>query len=229
MLGVIGGTVFFKKKLFDKFRDFPVNTKFGTAMVKKNDKIAFLPRHGMLNDTPPHKVNHRANILGLKQLGVRKVIGINSCGSLKKEIEPGKIIVPDDYLCLGKPETLFDMQIEHITPSLSQAMRIKLIESAKKLGIELADGGVYMQTPGPRLETKAEVRMFSQFADVIGMTMASEATLCQEMGMEYGAICSVDNFAHGLSESVPSHSQIVEMASRNADKIWQIAEEIAKE
>ncbi|MFH1234956.1 MAG: MTAP family purine nucleoside phosphorylase [Candidatus Diapherotrites archaeon] len=229
MLGVIGGTVFFKKKFFGKFRDFPVNTKFGTATVKKSESIVFLPRHGILSDTPPHKVNHKAHILGLKQLGVRKVIGINSCGSLKKEIEPGKIIVPDDYICLAKQETLFDMQIEHITPALSQAMRIKMLEAAKKLNIELVDGGVYMQTTGPRLETKAEVRMFSQFADVIGMTMASEAMLCQEMGLEYGAICSVDNFAHGLSESVPSHSQIVEMASRNADKMWQIVEEIAKE
>ncbi len=229
MLGVIGGTVFFKKNFFEKFGDFPVHTKFGTVMVKKSDRIAFIPRHGILSAIPPHKISHRANILALKQLEVKKAIGINSCGSLKKEIEPGRIIVPEDYLFLGKPETVFDLQIEHITPFLSQPLRAELLDSAKKLGVEVLERGVYMQTTGPRLETKAEARMFSQFADIVGMTMASEATLCREIGIEYAAICSVDNYAHGISDSVPSHAEIVEMASRNAGNIWKIVEEIAGE
>ncbi|MEM0360280.1 MAG: MTAP family purine nucleoside phosphorylase [Candidatus Diapherotrites archaeon] len=229
MLGVIGGTVLFKKNFFEKFGDFLASTKFGTVNIKISDKIAFVPRHGLLSAIPPHKINHKANILGLKQLGISKVVGIHSCGSLKKEITPGKIILPSDFICLAPPETIFDFQIEHITPTLSSSLRQKLLDSAKKLGIEAIDSGIYLQTTGPRLETIAETKMFSQFADVVGMTMASEATLCQESGMEFASICSVDNFAHGISNAVPAHAEIVEMASRNADNIWKIIEEIARE
>lgn len=229
MLGIIGGTVFFKQKLFEQLREFPAHTKYGTVYLKKNEKLVFIPRHGKLSNIPPHKINHRANILALKSLGVKEVVGINSCGSLRKDLEPGKIVVPHDYINLFKPETFFDSRIEHIVPGISEAVRQKIFKATEKLGIDVWRQCVYLQTIGPRFESKAEVRMLCKFADIIGMTMASEATLCKEIGLEYASICSVDNFAHGLAEKEPKHEKIVEMASKNAETIWKIVEEMLGE
>jgi 5'-methylthioadenosine phosphorylase len=101
-------------------------------------------------------------------------------------------------------------------------MRGKLIAIAGKLGIGIREAGVYWQTTGPRLETKAEIRLMSQFADIVGMTMASEATIAGELDLSYAAICSVDNYGHGLAEEPLSSKKIVQAARGNMRAILQI-------
>jgi 5'-methylthioadenosine phosphorylase len=88
------------------------------------------------------------------------------------------------------------------------------------------DGGVYWQTPGPRFETRAEIAMMSQFADLVGMTMASEAVVANELGLEYAAICSVDNYANGLVEKELTIEEVLAHARRSAQTMTRIVKNL---
>jgi 5'-methylthioadenosine phosphorylase len=105
---------------------------------------------------------------------------------------------------------------------LHEGVRQKCIAAARHGGIEIIDGGIYWQTQGPRLETRAEIMVMSQMADVVGMTMASEAVIAQELDLPYASICSVDNYAHGIGEKQLTMEIILRHARRNADAIIRI-------
>ena len=184
--------------------------------------VLFLPRHGVGKPTPPHRINHRANLWALKASGARGVLATSSVGSLKKAIRPGTLLVPDDYLALWHLVTYHDTEARHVTPGLDGGLRRKLLDAAKKTRSKARDSGTYVQTLGPRLETPAEIRMLAQFGDVVGMTMASEATLARELGLAYAALCSVDNYAHGLSEKPLSFAQIKSDQRRNEERVRQV-------
>ena len=227
-VGIISGTIpVHEEDIFQNLQKIPVENEFGHAVVFTSATLAFIPRHGvdLKQGIPPHKINHQANLAALKEMDVQEVIGINSTGSLKKSIPPGTIVVPDDYIALWNVPTVFDDRAVHITPTLSEEMRKKIIAIAGKLGIEIREAGVYWQTSGPRLETKAEIRLMSQFADIVGMTMASEATTATELDLSYAAICSVDNYGHGLAEEPLSSEKIAQAARRNMRDILQIVTE----
>jgi len=224
-IGIISGTIpVHEEGIFQNLRKIPVENEFGHAVVFASETLAFIPRHGvdLKQGIPPHNINHRANLTALQEMDVEEVIGINSTGSLKTSILPGTIVIPDDYIALSGIPTVFDDKAVHITPALSAEMREKLIAIAGKLGIEIREAGVYWQTSGPRLETKAEIRLMSQFADIVGMTMASEATVAVELGLSYAAICSVDNYGHGLAEEPLSSEKIAQAARGNMSDILKI-------
>ena len=184
-------------------------------------EVAFLSRHGP-EGIPPHCINHRANIYALKKLEVTEVIGINSVGSLREEIPPGWIVIPHDYLSPWEIPTFYEHHVAHITPVLDARLRGQLIKAAQGAGAAFAHEGVYIQTIGPRLETKAEIAMLKDFGQVVGMTMAHEATLCQEVGLAYASICSVDNYCHGITDTPLTEEEIIERARENADTINKI-------
>jgi len=171
----------------------------GGSILKNFQKnnVVFLQRHE--GNTPPHKINHKKNIMTLKKQGVGLIIGVNSVGSLKIKIHPGSIVVPDDYINLFQVQTIFNTRKEHIVPSIDNDLRNKIIKASKKLNLEVHQKGIYFQTIGPRFETVAEINMIKKFADIVGMTMGSEATIANEMGIRYASICSVDNYANGIS------------------------------
>jgi 5'-methylthioadenosine phosphorylase len=160
--------------------------------------VVFLPRHGKDHRIPPHKLNHRANLWALKEIGVTHVIGTSSTGSLKKTIRPGSFVVPHDFIGFWDIPTYYDDRVVHTTPSLDPSVRAALSEAAKDAKAVVRDRGVYVQTTGPRLETRAEIAFFKSIGDVVGMTMSSEATLASELGIPYASLCTVDNFAHGI-------------------------------
>ena len=180
----------------------------GTCLSKfKKPGVIFLARHGQ-KKLPPHLVDHQKNILTLKKKGVKEVIGICSVGSLKKEIKPGTIVLPDDFINFN-PITLFSRQtivggikFFHSQPQLDEELRNKISQIISKNfpALKFFKQGTYFQTKGPRFETKAEIKMIKNFADVVGMTMADEATVAREAGLKYACICSVDNYANGMDE-----------------------------
>lgn len=224
-VGIISGTIpLHEEDVFKNLKRTPVETPFGHALVFASEAAAFIPRHGVdaKHGIPPHKINHRANLSALQEMGVEEVIGINSTGSLKRDLGPGTVVIPDDYISLSAGPTVFDDRAVHITPALSRETREKLISTTEKLGVAVRTGGVYWQTPGPRLETKAEIRLMSQFADIVGMTMASEATIAAELGLSYAAICSVDNYGHGLVEEPLAAEKIAQGARNNMRTILKI-------
>ena len=178
--------------------------------------VAFLPRHGKDHRIPPHKLNHRANLWALKEIGTSHIIGTSSTGSLKKTIHPGTFVVPDDFVAFWNIPTFFDDRVVHSTPSLDAALRRALVAAAKESGASVKDGGSYVQTTGPRLETRAEIAFFQKVGDVVGMTMASEATLACELGIPYASLCTVDNFAHGIVDEPLTFEAIRNTQRENA-------------
>ena len=222
-LGIISGTLFLHGQThFADLREETVDTAYGPALALRSAEIVFIPRHG--NDPRrhilPHLINHPANLLAMKELGVREIIGIHSTGSLKRRIKPGTLVVPDDYLMPTPGPTVIDNAPVHIVPVLNDQVRQKLLKAARGAG-DINDGGIYWQTAGPRLETRAEIAMMSRFADLVGMTMASEAIIAQELEIPFASLCSVDNFAHGIEdkEKALTMEQIREHAQRNIEKI----------
>jgi len=189
---------------------------------------AFIRRHGPEHTIPPHMINHRANIYALHSLGVEALISIGSVGSLKEEIRPPAVVIPEDYISLFRTDTFFDEEVRHITPSMSEVIRKGLRESADRLNIPVHYGGVYVQTPGPRPETRAEIRMLSNFADIVGMTVGSEATLAKEMEMDFAAICSVDNYAHGIGGEIPDFQEILSNARKNQERTKAIVRDFVE-
>ena len=224
-LGIISGTVpLHKSGIFGNLKEKELETEFGKALVFLSEAIAFIPRHG--NDPRhyilPHEIKHQANMKAFKDLGVREVIGIYSSGSLKKELKPGMIVAPDDFIVLSGTQTVILGKAVHITPKLSDETQTRWINTAHDCGIDVVGGGVYWQTTGPRFETRAEIRMMSQFADLVGMTMASEAITAQELELSFAALCSVDNYGHGLVEKSLTLKEILWNARQNTDTILKI-------
>ncbi len=187
-------------------------------------EVAMLVRHGLDHDIPPHRVNHRANVQALAAAGVERLVLVASVGSLRPSLRPPAVMLLSDFASPFDVPTFHDDRIVHITPVLSERMRRALREGADAEGVTVVDGGVYVQMRGPRLETRAEVRALAAWGDVVGMTLASEATLALERGMEVAGICSVDNLAHGISETPVEYDEI----KRNAAGNWQNIERVLR-
>jgi 5'-methylthioadenosine phosphorylase len=108
LLGIISGTIpLHRNEIFKNLTERELETEFGKALVYLSDTIVFIPRHGKdsRHHILPHLINHQANLKALKDLGVKEVMGVNSTGSLKKELRPGIIVIPDDYLVLSGTPT----------------------------------------------------------------------------------------------------------------------------
>ena len=220
MLGIITGTNPIGEEFDERIgRKETVRTEYGDVEIFEGGDAIFLPRHGIAMDTPPHRINHRANISALEESGVDGVVCVCSTGSLNPEIPPGTMVVPHDYINFGMPLTFYDDEIRHIVPELDKGLRSRIVEASRG-----KDGGVYVQTRGPRFETKAEIRVLMQFADIVGMTMANEATLCCEAGIPVAALCTVDNYANGVAAQEPglSYEAIIGNIEGNREMVTEI-------
>jgi len=215
-LGIIGGTSLFDTKLLEGAKEREVETKYGTVYLLSTADVVFIPRHGKDRNIPPHRINHKANMAAFKQLGVEKIVGATSAGSLKLDIKPRSLVVPHDYISLCSIPTFYDDELVHVTPGLDEDLRTAILKVAKGLGVDRVEKGVYFQTVGPRLETRAEINLIKNYADVVGMSMASEATLAKELGLRYANISTVDNYAHGIiAEEELDYKNIVDAASKS--------------
>jgi 5'-methylthioadenosine phosphorylase len=224
-LGIISGTIFLRTEgILDHPEERRIETEFGPAQVFLTEGVAFISRHGT-DDAAyilPHRINHPANFLALKSLGVKEAIAVNSTGSLKRTLKPGMLVVPDDFILLAPGPTVFHDQPVHVTPTIDEGVRRKWLEAARVCGIDVVDGGVYWQTAGPRFETKAEIRFMAQAADLVGMTMASEAVVARELDMAYASLCSVDNYAHGLATEAITMDEVLRHARLNAAAVVKV-------
>jgi 5'-methylthioadenosine phosphorylase len=169
----------------------------------------FLARHGYGHTIAPHEVNYRANLWALRAEKVDAVVSVASVGSIRRDLGPGAIVIPDqivDYTW-GRPGTFFEgagAQVTHIdfTHPYSAGLRSRLLAAARAAGETAVDGAVYATTQGPRLETAAEInRLERDGADLVGMTGMPEAALARELGLEYAALAVVANYAAGRGES----------------------------
>jgi len=170
--------------------------------------VLFLGRHGDDFLIPPHKINYRANVKALQQLGVDCIIGMNTVGVITAAAHPGEIAIPDqltDYTH-DREHSIYDgtnaiVNVEFTEP-FSGTLRKALLAAAAIAKVAVHDGGVYAVTQGPRLETAAEVdRLERDGADFVGMTLMPEASLAMELGMEYVSLSLIVNYAAGRSEN----------------------------
>ena len=197
LIAIIGGTSLMSSTIFASWKTQQVNTTYGGVKVKINGNAIFLQRHGE-PAVPPHKINHQANIEAIKNLRVDNIIAINSVGSLKTALKPGSFVVPDDFISIWHIETFFGNQMKFMVPEMDKKLGKSLYKLCKEIATNIRFGGAYIQTTGPRLETKAEIRMLKGYGHIIGMTMASEATLSMECGIPYASLCSIDNYCNGI-------------------------------
>ncbi|PKG31200.1 MTAP family purine nucleoside phosphorylase [Methanoregula sp.] len=219
MLGIIGGTSLLFSTL-PQLEKKTVATPFGPAELLCGRDLVMLMRHQ--NSCPPHRINYRANLAAMAIAGVTRIVAFGSSGSLKREITPGSLLIPTDYVSMTDIPSIHDHAIEHVRPELSQ----DLAQNLKKLIPQARYGGIYVQTRGPRIETVAEVEALAKIADIVGMTVASEATLARELGMDFAALCTIENYANGLGEEVLTYEHIVSVSREHKDRTEEIVNTI---
>lgn len=162
---------------------------------------AIVQRHGAEGTyVLPHAIDHAANLRPLVEQGCDRVLAIGSVGSLSPELPVGSLLCPDDFIALHVGVSVFADARAHSAPGFDPRWRGEVIEAWTAGGQAPRDGGVYWQALGPRFETPAEIRLIAAHADVVGMTIASECIVAGELGLEYAALCVVDNLANGLAE-----------------------------
>lgn len=221
MLGIIGGTslLFSTLPALAKKR---IDTPFGNAELLLG-KIALLLRHQQ--ELPPHRINFRANMAALAIAGVDRIVAFGSSGSLTRSIVPGALMIPTDYLSMTDIPSIHDHAVAHVMPEISG----ELSEQLRQIVPEARLGGIYVQTRGPRFETVAEIAALSRFGDLVGMTLASEATLARELGIPFAAVCTVDNYANGLSDGVLTWDEVLEISRQYRERTGAILNAIISE
>lgn len=207
---LLSGTSILRSRLFDGWDEARVSTVHGDALVRTRGNVVLLNRHGP-QYVPPHAINHRANIRALADLGCADIVALNSVGSLREDLPPGSLGSCEDYVSF-RPLTFWDDRLHAMGPRIANTLVPRLVAAC---GLPVRTGLVYVQTPGPRFETRAEVRVLRTWGDVVGMTMAGEADLAQEAGLRYSHFCIVDNFAHGIREQTLSPDEFHALAERN--------------
>lgn len=227
MQAIIGGTSLLKSNIFYGWSDKKVRGPFGTVNLKVKGESIFLQRHGD-PPIPPHRIDHRANIGALKKLGVKRIIAVNSVGSLKVAIRPGSLLIPDDFFSPWQIPTFFDNETRYIVPFMDGTLAGDLFKICREHTRSVRMGGIYVQTIGPRLETRAEIAALKRFGDIVGMTLASEATLAIEGAIPFASICSIDNYCNGIAKVPLTMDEIYANVSKNASTIEDILETIVK-
>jgi 5'-methylthioadenosine phosphorylase len=173
-------------------------------------RVAFLPRHGRNHELPPHAIPYRANVWGMKELGVRRIIGPNASGALKADLRLGEFVVCDQFVdrTSGRKDTFYDgPATTHVSAAdpYCPDLRALLVETARELGIPVRDGGTVVTIQGPRFSTRAESRWFQEAGwDVINMTAYPEGYLARELELCYANISMVTDHDVGVEGADPA-------------------------
>lgn len=206
-IGVVGGSGLYEMDGFDEIAAVSVQTPFGEASDAvitgriAGRRVCFLPRHGVGHRLLPHEINHRANIWALRSLGVRWLISVTAVGSLREELAPRDIVVPDqliDRTGTAAKHTFFGHGIAaHVgfaDPYCSE-LRKSLLAAARGIANTVHDGGTYLCMNGPAFSTRAEAGFHRLIgADLIGMTNGPEARLCREAEIAAATLALVTDY-----------------------------------
>ncbi len=207
VIGVIGGSGLYEIEELTNIREVVLDTPFGSPSdayitgVLDGVKMVFLPRHGRGHRLLPSEVNYRANIYGMKKLGVEQIISVSAVGSMKEEIVPGHIVIPDQFFdrTQGKRASTFfgDGVVGHVQfadPVCGDLSRV-LYESAAAVGATVHKGGTYICIEGPNFSTRAESNIYRSWGvDIIGMTNIPEARLAREAEICYATVALATDY-----------------------------------
>ncbi len=210
---IIGGTGITQLSGLDGEQQI-IRTRFGEAHLfvgrGKDQDLVFLPRHGPGHTVPPHRINYRANVQALRELGVERAFAIFAVGSLQMDLPPHSLVALDQILDFshGRETTIYDgndtgVGHTNMTEPFCSGLRQALLQNASAFGLTIRPRGMYICINGPRFETAAEVRWFAQQGgDVVGMTCMPEAALARELGIHYAAVAHSINWAAGLKGDI---------------------------
>jgi 5'-methylthioadenosine phosphorylase len=205
-IGVIGGSGLYAIKDLEQVTEVQVDTPFGppsdayiVGTLHGRDMV-FLSRHGRGHRVPPAALNYRANIYGLKALGVEWVVSVSAVGSMREEIHPGNLVIPDQFFdrTRSRVSTFFDQDVVvHVTfaDPVCAVVAQALQQAALQLQATTHFGGTYLCIEGPQFSTRAESRIYRQWGvDVIGMTNLPEARLAREAELCYATLALVTDY-----------------------------------
>jgi len=235
-IGIIGGSGLYKIEGFKTEKQVLISTPFGKPSDKftvgklEGREVVFLPRHGSGHRISPSEINYRANIYGMKKLGVDTLISVSACGSLKEELKPMDFVIPDQFLDRtnsGRKMTFFEKGIvAHVSFADPVCSRVcgSVYEAAKKAGVAVHMGGCYVNMEGPAFSTRAESNLYRSWGmDIIGMTNMAEAKLAREAQMCYCTLAAVTDYdCWYLSHESVSVDMIIANLMKNIENAKKI-------
>jgi len=252
MLGIIGGSGLYELKGLEILEEVHLKTPFGEPsspiVLGRLDgvKVAFLARHGKNHNYPPHLVPYRANLWALRELGVKRVLGIGAVGGINRLLLPGDFVVVDDFIDFTKSrkstffEGVFSPDVEgddevarllrqkkvvhiDVTQAYCPHMRSVLSEILRRKGYRFHPRGVYACTEGPRFETPSEIEMLKRAgADIVGMTGYPEVVLARELTMCYASLCVVANPAAGIAGYRLTSDEVIKLMKEKEEQIKDV-------
>jgi 5'-methylthioinosine phosphorylase len=241
-IAIIGGTGLTQLRELEILRRETAQTPFGEPSASltigslHGREVVFLARHGDRHTIPPHRVNYRANLRALQQLGVSRVISVCAVGGITQAVGPGVIMIPDQVIdyTWGRAHTLYDDDLDAVThidftePYCGE-LRQELLAAAGRAGIDVLDKGTYGATQGPRLETAAEIdRMEQDGCDIVGMTGMPEASLARELGLCYAACAVSANAAAGRGLKPITMAEIEATLAEGMERVLRILEAVLR-
>ena len=230
-IGVIGGSGFYT--FFDDAEEVGVETPFGppsgplTIGSVAGRRVAFVPRHGVRHQLPPHRVNYRANLWALRSVGVRQVLGPCAVGSLRVELGPGSLVVPDQVVdrTWGRDHTVYDAEgpVVHVgfADPYCPRGRATVVTDAAAADWPAADGGTLVVINGPRFSSRAEsIWHASAGWSVVGMTGQPEASIARELALCYTSVALVTDHDAGVEAGGGvTHAEVLEVFARNIERL----------
>jgi 5'-methylthioadenosine phosphorylase len=227
-IGVLGGSGLYQMDGLTDVREVELSTPFGApsdAFVTgelDGVRMVFLPRHGRGHRLSPSEINYRANVWGMKQLGVTRIFSVSAVGSMREDVEPGHFVVIDQFFdrTRHRADTFFEGGIvAHVmfADPVCPVVRGALIDAGRGLELPVHDGGTYLNMEGPQFSTRAESRIYRTFGvDVIGMTNLTEARLAREAELCYATLAMATDYDcwHAGHDDVTVEG-IIEIMNRN--------------
>lgn len=240
-IGVFGGSGFYK--FGENVKELKIDTPYGIPSSPvflasiEGKRVAFLPRHGTKHDYPPHKINYRANLWAMKELGVKRIFGPCAAGSLQVNVKPGEIVFCDQFVdrTNGRADTFYDGPMTtHISCAEPYCpdMRRLAINAAKELKLPHHETGTVVVINGPRFSSKAESKWFTnQGWEVVNMSQYPEAVLARELEMCYVNISLITDYDCGLeSEVAPTNvKDIITVFDNNLNNLKKLLFKIIKD
>jgi 5'-methylthioadenosine phosphorylase len=228
LVGVIGGSGLYAMDGLTRIQETRVGTPFGAPsdVIVVGDvagvRVAFLARHGRTHRFSPSEINYRANIYALKKLGVQRIVAVSAVGSMKEQLAPGEVVIPDQFIdqTRRRAGSFFDRDVvAHVALAdpVCGDLAGMLAEAVRKSGGTVHEGGTYLCIEGPQFSTRAESRVYRQWGvDVIGMTNLPEAKLAREAQLCYATMALVTDYDcwHAAHEAVTVEA-IIETLHRN--------------
>lgn len=233
-IGIIGGSGLDNVELLTNVREEEAHTPWGSpsSPLRHGEldgvPVVFLARHGRDHSVPPTQVNYRANIHALKAAGCTHILASTAVGSLREEMGRGHLVVPDQFIDFTKSRvmTIFENFREGINHTampdpFAEPLRRIFLRELQALGYTHHDGGTVITIEGPRFSTRAESRMYRVLgADIVNMTISTEAVVANEMGVSYAAVAMVTDYDAWKDDEEPATWEaILAIAAENADKV----------